>query len=451
MIDLKNYEKAFSNLPNEINEAEVNAEKIVRTTLRIKDGMLAGSESSERTKLYVRASGERTGMVYSEKLDEAPEDVLNRALENSKYSLAQKREIMGKKADIYLEKGTENSSIEDAVAFGVDAEKFALQNEGVERVTECVVALCGRELKTINSNGLDTFYKSYWVESSIGLMLKREEGVAPGYDYTSGDNIGEISAKSLVQNAIDGGHAYDGGGLKPCNVKSGKYAAVLSGRVMRNIIMTAWRTLSGSAMLSGETIFSNTPGTKIGSEALSIINAPTHDMLGQAWLIDSEGIACAKTKLVQNGKLVTPLYTLESGKRAGMPSTGSAGRMDRMTGSLPIKITTVPAILYAEPGDFSQEKLIERMGTGFLLTYSLDLFHSVNVASGEFSIPCGGVYYNKGKPIGSVSQMSAAGNIKDLFGSIEAMGNDLDFDDFYLKSYTIGSPSALVSSLNFSS
>ena len=86
-----------------------------------------------------------------------------------------------------------------------------------------------------------------------------------------------------------------------------------------------------------------------------------------------------------------------------------------MTGSPPIHLTTVPALLYVEPGEEAQAQLIGRMGTGLLLTYSLDLFHSVNIASGAFSIPCGGVWYENGRPVGSVSQATVTGNVKDLF------------------------------------
>ena len=133
---------------------------------------------------------------------------------------------------------------------------------------------------------------------------------------------------------------------------------------------------------------------------------------------------------MRDGKLVTPLYTLSSAKRLGKTSTGSAGRVAQMTGVTPINITTVPAVIYIEPGANSQIYIVEEMRDGILLTYSLDEIHSINVTSGEFSIPCGGIYYKDGQPVGTVSQMTMAGNLRERFGNIRAVGSDLLLNEF---------------------
>ena len=91
------------------------------------------------------------------------------------------------------------------------------------------------------------------------------------------------------------------------------------------------------------------------------------------------------------------------------------------------------------------------MKTGLVLTYSLDLFHSVSIASGAFSVPCGGYYVKDGIAVGSVSQMTVAGTLRELFSGVEAVADDLDFDDFYFKNYCVGSPSALMRGLVFAS
>ena len=71
--------------------------------------------------------------------------------------------------------------------------------------------------------------------------------------------------------------------------------------------------------------------------------------------------------------------------------------------------------------------------------------------SGLFSVPCGGFFIRNGVPVGSVSQMTVAGSLRELFTAVEAVGNDLDFDDFYFRNYCVGSPSALLRGLRFSS
>ena len=159
-----------------------------------------------------------------------------------------------------------------------------------------------------------------------------------------------------------------------------------------------------------------------------------------------------ETAVVEEGMLREPLYTLSSARKAGASSNGCAGRIPVMTGNVPIALTTVPGLFYMKPdSQFSQNQLTARMNTGFVLTYSLDLFHSVNIASGLFSVPCGGYFVRNGEPVGSVSQMTVAGSLRELFTAVEAVGNDLDFDDFYFRNYCVGSPSALLRGLQFSS
>ena len=203
--------------------------------------------------------------------------------------------MFGKANTVFLKTGRERkSSIEDAVIFGGAAENFARKSREVDRVLECVVSICSRELKTINSLGLNSSYESNWVESFINLELQRERSSAVGYAYQSGLSFEEMNAVDMAQRAIADGRTYDGNGIEPCKKESGRYDAVLSGRVMRNIMMTAWRVFSGAAMKAYDTIFCEQPGTVVGSEAFSVINAPYHNMLGQAWMTDSEGIPMRK-------------------------------------------------------------------------------------------------------------------------------------------------------------
>ena len=70
--------------------------------------------------------------------------------------------------------------------------------------------------------------------------------------------------------------------------------------------------------------------------------------------------------------------------------------------------------------------------------------------SALFSVPCGGYLVRDGQPVGSVSQMTVAGSLRELFTAVEAVADDLDFDDFYFRNYCIGSPSALLRGLRFS-
>lgn len=447
MIDLSSYERAMQALPEGVSHAEVNAERISETAISIRNGMICGSEAFTRTRLYVRAGAERTGSVYTEDTEEDAAEVILRAAENSRYSNAPTPAPLygGRSAQFHCE--GEADSVDEMLAFGAAAERAA----GRERVAECRVCVTNRETRTLNSRGLDASAETRYAFASLDISLERGSGYsAQGGSRMSASCLSKMSPEALAEAAVANADSIDGGGLPGVTVPGGKYDAVFSGQMMRNILMTAWQSFSGAAMTSGASGFKHI-GEKAGSEVFTLINTPSHPMMGQKWLLDAEGVPVGETVVVDKGIITSPLYTVSTGTAAGRSSTGSAGRVARMTGDLPITITTVPALIYVKPGEETVSQLVSAMGTGLLLTYSLDLYHSVNLASGEFSIPCGGVYYENGRPAGAVSQMTVAGNLRELWGNIEAVGSDLDFDDFYFKTYCVGSPSALVRGQIFAS
>lgn len=442
MIQLDRFDQTFSRLQTGVDAAELNAERIDETSLSIEGGEIRHCKSFSQTKLYVRATAGRTGMVYTEKLDESPEELVRRAAENARFSTALDPEPMRRDGSCVLVRPHEMASVDEMKQFGARAEKIALSLERVATVIDCTVSDRARENCVLNSYGFHAGCSSGYVQAELTIAAKRKGEPAIGTARISGNAISSLEAETLVKMAVNDAALYDGGGLKPQAFASGSYDAVLTGRVMRNILMTAWMGLSKQNMVRGGSVFQSTSGERIGSDAFNIINTPTHSLLGQSWQIDSEGTECKETVLVDHGRLVTPLTTLSSAKGA---STGSAGRVDQMTGNVPIRLTTVPANLFIVPdANGDARTLVQQMGTGLLVTYSLDLFHSVNVTSGEYSIPCGGVWYQNGEPIGTVALATMAGNVRDLWGAIERVGADLDFDEFYFKTYCIGSPSALV-------
>lgn len=450
-IDLDRYVAAFGAMPDKVREAEVNGVLDEEVFLDISDGDIIGSQSFARTRLYVRASGEKTGMSYTEKLDEDPRTVIARALDNSRYSSAEGREPMNSGHRPLRIMGADSRvGVDDLLEFGATLERKALMAPKVASVNRCTVRKSVYATRTVNTKGLDAYAENSFYSVTIEISLTRPGRPVTGTAALSARELSAIDMDRVISLAISDGDLKDGAGtLKPCSVKGGVYPAVLSNAVTRNILVTAWLEFSGERMQNGISIYSPKTGTPVGSPFLNITNAPGHRLTGHYLPLDCEGSVCKETVIVREGSLVTPLYTLASAQRAGQASTGSAGRVAQMTGATPINITTVPAVIYVEPGEHTVQELIAKMGSGLFLTYSLDKYHSINLTSGDFSIPCGGVYYEGGKPVGTVSQITMAGNLRELFGNITAVGDDLRFEEFFFKNYSYGGPSLLVRELVF--
>ena len=449
MIDLSRYQRAFQALPAGIRRAEVNAERIRRTTVHIRKGSAESSEAYDQTKYYVRAGRDRLGLVYTEKPDEDAAEVLRRAAENAEWAGRGPASPMnGPELSRQERQSGSEPTVSGMIALGAAVEKRLARAD----ILDLSVTATTREMHTVNTLGLDTGLETRWVELYAMISLPRK-GMQPSVTETNMSAAAwqELSPDAFASKALRQAESYDGGGLPPMTVVGGKQDCVMTGQVMRNILMTAWRAFSLEAMQSGGSCFKSA-GETVGSPAVKLVNAPSHALSGKCWPVDSEGTPMAETVVVESGRLVHPLTTLVSASKAGLRSGGCAGRVPCMTGNVPIALTTVPGMFYLSPeAGVTQESLIRRMKTGLVLTYSLDLFHSVSIASGAFSVPCGGYYVKDGVPVGSVSQMTVAGTLRELFSGVEAVADDLDFDDFYFKNYCVGSPSALMRGLVFAS
>jgi PmbA protein len=448
-VDLEKYKKAFDALPQGVREAEVQGEMFEELVLQVKSGAISGTESYSKTALYLRASDEKTGTVYTEKLDEDPYEVISRAMYNSQFSQQERPDLMRSPYDTPLRIVDEESpqDVDGLLKVTAELEKIAGSiDKRVKKVLWCTGRKTTRASQVVNSKGLDTYLENTYFRLYLMVMAQADDGVPHmGSADMACRNLDGIDLEKLAKRAAESAVLKIGTGRFP----SGIHDAVLSNTVTRNILATAWQEFVGTYMQRGSAIFKGEVGERIGSEVLNIIDGPSHPLYGYNQAIDCEGTLCKTKSIVKNGKLVTPLHNLESAALAGQEPTGNAGRVALMSGTIPINIITVPATFYIEPQHNTVEDLIAKMGTGIYLTYSLDTFHSINIASGEFSIPCGGVVYRDGEPVGTVQGLTMAGNLRELFANIDAVGDDLVFEEFIRKTYCYGGPSLLVRGITF--
>ena len=447
-LDLTAYEKAFAALPENVTAAEVCADGHEELLIRVSGGKQTGSENFSKTTLYLRASGEKTGTVLTERLDDDPYRLMELALDCASYSQADAPELMNEADSCRIVTGDDSCTAGDILNAAIDLEAQAAAMPGVSSVTGCFVRKTTLARRVLNSKGLDRFLEHTGYLASVSLRASREGAAGPaGSAEAYVDSLDRLDCKALARKALETADRSDGGGtLTPAAVPSGKYAAVLSNQVTRNIMITAWMSFVRERMEGGNSAFSlNQP--QAASEKVSLVDNPCPPDWSVDYRLDSEGTLCEKTDVIRNGRLVTPLSTLASGI-----SSGNAGRIAGLSGTTPINLITIPSCIYIESGDSTVEEMLQQMGDGIYLTYSLDVFHSINIASGEFSIPCGGILYKDGKPMGTADQLTIAGNLRDLFRDILAVGDDLTLEEFmFYHNYSYGGPSLLVKELSFSS
>ncbi len=443
-IDLTNYEKAFSKLPEKVKEAEVCADLREELLISVLGGEQDKAENFSRTTLYLRATADKTGTVLTEKLDEDPYALMEKALAGASYSQAEQPEPMNSGESFCKISGDDSSTVSYIRSIACQLEQAALSIDGAA-VSECSLRKSTFARRVINSKGLDRYQEHSAYLASLTVSINGTEAKVESYVPSLRElNIQELALSALRKTARNGSS------LSKIDLTSGSYSTVLSSDVVRNMMIAIWQTFSGERLLNGTSAFSNAD-SNIGSSCLNIVDDPLPENWSVDYSLDSQGTICKKKHIVKDGKLIQPLHTLTSAKSAQASPSGNAGRVASLTGSTPIAAIAVPSCVYVEAGDKSPDELIAMMGDGIYLTYSLDVFHSINIASGEFSIPCGGIVYKNGKALGKVEQLTIAGNLRDLFRNILAVGTDLSLEEFmFYHNYSYGGPSILVKELSYS-
>jgi PmbA protein len=176
--------------------------------------------------------------------------------------------------------------------------------------------------------------------------------------------------------------------------------------------------ISGSAIARGVSFLKDKMDQAVFAPGISIVDDP-HRLRGlRSKPFDGEGVANKKRALVEMGRLTTWLLDCASARQLGLQTTGHAARG---TGGPPHPSATN---LYMEPGALSPEALIADIEQGFYVTELMGM--GVNGVTGDYSRGAGGFWIEKGKIAFPVSEVTIAGNLKDMFLHMTP-ANDLVF------------------------
>jgi PmbA protein len=124
---------------------------------------------------------------------------------------------------------------------------------------------------------------------------------------------------------------------------------------------------------------------------------------------DNEGVATAARDLVRDGVLQGYVLDSYSARKLKMQTTGNAGGVHNLT---------------LEPGPHDLPGLLRQMGTGLLVTELIGF--GVNSVTGDYSRGAAGYWVEGGELRYPVEEITIAGNLKDMFRSLAAVGNDVD-------------------------
>jgi PmbA protein len=206
--------------------------------------------------------------------------------------------------------------------------------------------------------------------------------------------------------------------LNPRKVASATMPVVFEPRVAGGLIGSIAGAANGAAIARGTSFLKDAMGTAILPEGLSLIDEPTRKRGLASLPFDGEGIATRKLAIVDCGRLASWVLDLSTARQLGLETTGHARRG---TSSAPSPATSN---LYLEGGSGSVDELIADIERGLLVTDLMGF--GVNMVTGDYSRGAAGFLIENGKVTSAVSEITIAGNLKEMLPRMRAAG-DLEF------------------------
>jgi PmbA protein len=168
---------------------------------------------------------------------------------------------------------------------------------------------------------------------------------------------------------------------------------------------------SGGALYRKTTFLADSLGKRVLSKHLDIVEDP-HIINGKGSSpFDDEGVRTHARKVLVGGRVQGYFLSTYSARKLGMRTTGNAGGSHNLT--LTSRLT--------QPGD-DLAAMIKKLGRGLLVTELMG--QGVNYVTGDYSRGASGYWVENGEIAYPVHEITIAGNLKDMFKAIEAVGAD---------------------------
>ena len=305
-------------------------------------------------------------------------------------------------------------SADDLIALAARTEDAARAVPGVTNSEGASASWGSSEIALVTSTGFAQTRKSS--RHSIGVSVLAGTGTAMerDYDYDTkvyGSDLADAEAigRSAGEKAVKR--------LNPQKVSTQQAPVIFDPRVANTIPGHMSSAINGSSVARGTTFLKDAMGTQIFADGVTIVDDPHRRGL-RSKPFDGEGVATRRLNVVEDGRLTTWILDCRSARQLKLVTTGHASRG---TSSPP---SPGASNLYMEAGSVSPQDLIGDIKQGLYVTELIGM--GVNGVTGDYSRGCSGFWIENGELTFPVSELTIAGNLKDMFMAITP-ANDLEF------------------------
>lgn len=241
---------------------------------------------------------------------------------------------------------------------------------------------------------------------SCSLIATEGEAMQRDYDYTTVRNAKDlVDPHTIAKNAVE--RALSRLGAK--QIATQKTPVIFSSRVSSGLFGSFLNAISGSNLYRKNTFLLDSIDQQVFPEFIRIYEQPyLPGALGSS-PFDSEGVPTRPNVLVEKGRVKQYALGSYSARRMGLKTTANSDGVHNLT-------------IDSTAGDLSD--LLKKMGTGLLVTELMG--QGINGITGDYSRGASGYWVENGEIQYPVDEITIAGNLKDMFLSILAVGNDVN-------------------------
>ena len=259
-----------------------------------------------------------------------------------------------------------------------------------------------------NSHGFLAGYPSTSHSVSCVLLAQTGDDMQRDYWYSSARDGRDLeSAETIGRKAGVRAVAR----LRARKLATQRARVLFAPEVARGLIGHFLGAIRGSSQYRKSSFLLGAAGQQVFPSFLELRERP-HILKGLGSSpFDSEGVSTRDRELVQDGVLQGYVLGSYSARKLGLRTTGNAGGNHNL-------------LVESKSGGLAVEAILRELGTGLLVTELMG--QGVNGVTGDYSRGASGFWVENGVIGDPVHEITIAGNLKDMYRNIAAIGSDVD-------------------------
>ncbi|MCD9047044.1 metalloprotease PmbA [Luteimonas sp. MHLX1A] len=197
--------------------------------------------------------------------------------------------------------------------------------------------------------------------------------------------------------------------LDPRPIPTGTMPVLFSTEMARSLVGHLLGAVSGGALYRRASFLLDSLGEQLFPDWFAIHERPFLPRGLRSTSFDDEGVATRESALVEAGVLQRYVLGSYSARKLGLVTTGNAGGVHNLE-------------VAANAGNLAS--MLRDMERGLLVTELMG--QGVNNVTGDYSRGAAGFWVENGVIVHAVDGITIAGNLRDMFRDIRAVGSDRD-------------------------